>query len=153
MAKEVHMGNSEARLYFAYGSNMDEGQMAIRCPGARLVGGATLDGFRFIINARMVATVFPDPEAHVHGLLWLISPEDERTLDRYEGVEYGTYDKRKPEVIDAEPSRCKPLTYIASNCRPCKVPQGDGYMGRIAQAARSHGLPDDYIEELESWFE
>jgi hypothetical protein len=26
-------------------------------------------------------------------------------------------------------------------------------MGRIAQAARSHGLPDDYIEELESWFE
>ena len=29
-------------LYFAYGSNLDEGQMLERCPGAKTMGHATL---------------------------------------------------------------------------------------------------------------
>ena len=147
------MGSSEKTLYFAYGSNMDEGQMALRCPGARLVGGGTLDGFRFIINARLVATIVPDESAHVHGLLWMIEEGDEKTLDRYEGVEYGTYGKETVGVVDGEGSTLQPLTYIASNNKPCKVIQGDGYLERIIRAARSSSLPDDYVLELESWYE
>lgn len=46
------------RLYFAYGSNMDEAaQMAERCPGAEVIGLATLPGYRFVINQRGVATL------------------------------------------------------------------------------------------------
>jgi hypothetical protein len=38
------------RYYFAYGSNMDEKQMASRCPGSQLVGRARLLAHSFLIN-------------------------------------------------------------------------------------------------------
>lgn len=46
------------QLYFAYGSNMDTGQMAHRCPGARKVGIALLNGYRFIINSGVLRRLF-----------------------------------------------------------------------------------------------
>ena len=33
------------KLYIAYGSNMDEEQMAFRCPTATLVGTAIVEGY------------------------------------------------------------------------------------------------------------
>lgn len=45
----------EGKLYFAYGSNMDESQMAHRCPTAKPAGKARLDVYRFIINDRGMA--------------------------------------------------------------------------------------------------
>ena len=47
------------RLYFAYGSNMSVGQMRARCPAARAVGPAQLDGWRFFINRRGTAAIRP----------------------------------------------------------------------------------------------
>ena len=49
--------------YFAYGSNMDTARMLARCPGARLVGAATLPGFRLV--ERLYADV--EPSAGVRG--------------------------------------------------------------------------------------
>ena len=37
-------------LYFAYGSNMDRLAMKRRCPGARAVGPAVLEGYRFFVG-------------------------------------------------------------------------------------------------------
>ncbi len=36
--------------YFAYGSNMNRAAMRRRCPDARAVGPATLEGYRFFIG-------------------------------------------------------------------------------------------------------
>ena len=36
-------------LHFAYGSNMDRAAMLLRCPGARAIGPARLDAWRFIL--------------------------------------------------------------------------------------------------------
>ena len=47
------------RCYFAYGSNMDADQMGRRCSAAAIIGTASLEGYRFIINSRGVATVAP----------------------------------------------------------------------------------------------
>ena len=38
--------------YFAYGSNMHLGQMAVRCPGSRMLGLVAKPGWRFMINQR-----------------------------------------------------------------------------------------------------
>ena len=38
------------RLYFAYGSNINLEQMAIRCPAAQVVGPAVLDGYELLFR-------------------------------------------------------------------------------------------------------
>ena len=38
------------KLYIAYGSNMDEKQMAGRCPTARLFGTSELEGYRLLFK-------------------------------------------------------------------------------------------------------
>lgn len=77
------------KLYFAYGSNMNLDQMSFRCPNAEVVGVVRVDDYRltFCGNGGVcgVATILPEPESHVDGVLWRISVEDEKNLDFYEG--------------------------------------------------------------------
>jgi len=143
------MEETRKRLYFAYGSNMDRGQMQKRCPDSEPVGLAKLEGYRFLINTRGVATVVPDDNGVVHGLLWRISSGDENTLDVYEGVGWGTYRK---EVFDVEaeggPGR-RALIYVAAD--DGKGEPAKEYMDKIIDAAEEHCLPDKYQTELQSW--
>lgn len=79
------------QLYFAYGSNMNVRQMAYRCPDADPVGYMYLDHWRLVF--RGVADIVPDGKARCPGGVWVISEEDERKLDLYEGVRSGLYRK------------------------------------------------------------
>lgn len=79
------------RLYFAYGSNMDVGQMAARCPGARALGPARLDGWKFFINRRGTASVRPSISDSVWGVVWRVQPHHKGVLDHYEGIRLKRY--------------------------------------------------------------
>jgi cation transport regulator ChaC len=140
-----------ARYYFAYGSNMDEGQMALRCQHAKLVGRASLADHSFLINDRGVASVAAAPNWVVHGLLWTISRTDEKALDQYEGVKRGHYRKEVLQIKQESGCAVDALVYIASSSNP-GIPR-TGYMEKIKRTATEHGLPDDYIEELQSWLQ
>ena len=48
--------------YFAYGSNMNLEQMAVRCPGARMVDLVRKTGWRYLINQRGYVTSIDDPD-------------------------------------------------------------------------------------------
>ncbi len=74
------------KLYFAYGSNINLDQMAQRCPEAEVVGPVTLPDHELLFRYSGVATIRPKKDSVVHGLLWSISPRDERSLDYYEGL-------------------------------------------------------------------
>ena len=93
------------RLYFAYGSNINLEQMAVRCPAAQVVGPAVLDGYELLFRGNRrgtgVATIEPLPGSQVHGLLWKLTPECERSLDVYEGYPR-LYEKENitPAVLD-----------------------------------------------------
>ncbi|PNP80977.1 hypothetical protein FNYG_05444 [Fusarium nygamai] len=88
------MIRAASTLYFAYGSNLHLAQMAHRCPGSVFKGKATLESYRWQINERGVANVVESGSDHsVEGLLYMIGPKDERTLDRSEGVSKGFYQK------------------------------------------------------------
>ncbi len=76
---------AEERLYFAYGSNINLEQMDCRCPDATVVGPVSLENYELLFRASGVATIAPKEGGKVHGLLWSITPECERSLDRYEG--------------------------------------------------------------------
>lgn len=71
------------KLYIAYGSNLNLRQMAVRCPTAKPVGTAMLKGWQ--LTFRGVATLEPDPQAETPVGIWDITPQDEISLDRYEG--------------------------------------------------------------------
>ena len=95
---KVNTGNShEGTLYFAYGSNLSQEQMAQRCPDSIYVGVAFLQGYRWHINTRGYANVIKleDPidvpaarkaALGVYGLVYTLTEKDEAVLDECEGV-------------------------------------------------------------------
>ena len=78
------------KLYFAYGSNINLEQMALRCPAAQIVGPVVLENYELLFrgNARGngVATIAPKTGSQVYGLLWRITPACEQSLDFYEAI-------------------------------------------------------------------
>lgn len=73
------------KLYFAYGSNINLEQMDYRCPDATVVGPVVLENYELLFRRGGFATIEPKKGERVHGLLWSITPECERSLDLYEG--------------------------------------------------------------------
>lgn len=137
------------RLYFAYGSNMAVHQMVARCPGAHCLGPAALEGWRFFINRRGTASIRPDPYRTVHGVVWRIGPEHRHTLDRYEGVRLGNYLRREVR-FSLNQAQMRGFTYVGVHLQEGRAIRA--YLdGVILPAARAHGLPEDYWQELSDW--
>lgn len=135
-------------LYFAYGSNMSRAAMRGRCPGARAVGTATLQRYRFFVGLEGWGSVRPHAGAVVHGVLWRLTPRDLAALHAYELLHKGLYDVRHVSVL-AGSGRMRALTYvlrrrIAGRPRP-------GYVEMIAAAARGWKLPEPYVRSVERW--
>ena len=75
------------KKYIAYGSNLNLGQMARRCPTARVIGKGEIKDHELLFRGgslSAVATVEPKAGSSVPVLIWEIEPEDERNLDIYE---------------------------------------------------------------------
>lgn len=70
-------------FYFAYGSNMNPERIRQRLPNARAVGTATVRGWR--LAERLYADIERVKGGRVHGVLYLITQSELRTLDHYEG--------------------------------------------------------------------
>ena len=83
-----------AKLYFAYGSNMDHKQMKARCPSAKFIGCESLKNFEYYIDRRGVASLKPKYGATASGVIWDIQDtSDWEVLDHYEGVKSGIYQR------------------------------------------------------------
>ena len=137
-------------FYFAYGSNMNQEQMAKRCPGSELGPLVRLSGWRYFINGRGYAGVEESPTDHALGCLWSLDDEHVVSLDRYEGVKGNYYSKETLEVEQLEDgSKLSALVYLSVN-REYGIPTSD-YQGIVVSGAREIGLPADYLAMLESW--
>lgn len=88
------------KKYVAYGSNLNLEQMKRRCPRARVVGKGEIRDYELLFRGHResaVATVEPKKGESVPVLVWEISPEDERSLDSYEGYPR-LYGKKNLEI-------------------------------------------------------
>ena len=146
-------------MYFAYGSNMASSRLRslARAPGARLLGVARLGSYALRLHKRgddgsgKCSVVSTGSAADcVHGVLFSITTEDEKRLDRVEGLGIG-YDKAEV-ALEAASGKLRAMTYVArpSHIDPEAVPF-DWYMTLVIAGAREHGLPADYIRRLESF--
>jgi len=140
---------TEKRSYFAYGSNMNSAQMVTRCPGAEAVGAAHLMDYRFLINSRGVATVIAQGGSHVWGILWSISADNEKSLDRYEGVSLGYYRRATLDLDVPGGQKFHALAYLATDATSGHP--RDGYLEKIVEAATLNEFPSEYLSELRSW--
>lgn len=145
--------------YFAYGSNMNHAQrMLVRCPGARFISPARLDGYRFVFDGvstapgdekkAAVANLVPDTQAHVWGALWDITKEHVVTLDYYEQVPTSYQRLDDVAVTDSAGTVYKPVIVYLRPAQVLGMPS-DEYRALIINGAHESGLPADYIAKLE----
>ena len=119
----------ESKLYLAYGSNLNLRQMAHRCPGAELLGYTYLENTRLIYRGSLSGYYLSIEDAagcRVPCGVFRITPQDERSLDRYEGYPnfYGkvTY---KGLPLYAMDGTLRPGSIDAMAYRlPCSSPAG-----------------------------
>ncbi len=131
---------AESTLYFAYGSNINLGQMERRCPDASVVGPVALENYELLFRRGGFATIAPKEGGKVHGLLWSLSPGCERSLDYYEGYPR-FYDKKMVTVRDGEGRSLSVMVYIMDErFQESELPTKTYYNG-ILEGYRQNGLP------------
>jgi len=136
--------------YFAYGSNLLHRQMEERCPGSSFVGAGVLEGYRFFINERGYANIVPDLGSRVYGGIYRMTDADIASLDQWEGVATGCYEKETVTVTTTENGEeFDGLVYIDPRIEPGSP--REGYLEKILQGAQDCGLPSDYIRFLMSF--
>ena len=77
--------------YFAYGSNLDEAQMKLRCPGLKVISPGCLRDYRLDFThfssgwSCGVADVVESEEGEVWGVVYEITQQNLESLDSDEG--------------------------------------------------------------------
>lgn len=93
------------RLYVAYGSNLNIRQMQHRCPTAKLYGTGIVSDYELQFKGQpncAFATIAPKEGSEVPVAVWEIQPQDERSLDRYEGYPSHYFKQNIPVRLDGE---------------------------------------------------
>jgi hypothetical protein len=146
-------------IYFAYGSNLDERQMAIRCPGGRMTGVAQLAHHRICFPRRSpirncaVASIEPFSGPLVWGVTYDLTGDDLRRLDAREGYdperppEQNRYNRVSVRVVRLRGEPVDAYTYVATP-EPNPGLPSPSYMKQIITAAAAHGFPEDYLKML-----
>ena len=84
------------KYYIAYGSNLNVAQMRIRCPGAKILGTAELNGWELLFKGSKTGsylTIERSEFGKVPVAVWSVRDTDEAALDRYEGYPAFYYKK------------------------------------------------------------
>ncbi len=147
-------------IYYAYGSNMNPGQMFARCPEARTLGVARLVGYRLCFprfsrtHQCASAGVEPDRGSAVFGVLYDVTDADLTVLHYHEGYDpFGPADLnrhlfREVTVLRVGGSeKVKAMTYFAVPDGTAALPSA-AYRQLIVDGAEHHGLPLAYLAAL-----
>ena len=137
-----------SNYYLAYGSNLNMEQMEWRCPGAVVIGETFVEGYEMTFRSHSarggVANIEPKKGSKVRALVWEITPEDEKALDRYEGFPW-LYTKESMKV-KVEGQELQTMVYIMTPGFPKAMPSAS-YMDTIEQGYRDCGWnPAEFAE-------
>lgn len=141
------------RYYLAYGSNLNIRQMKFRCPTARVVGTAVIDGYELLFKGSKSGsylTIEPKEGCEVPVAVWEVQEQDELNLDRYEGYPTFYYKKEmqivmkgirtgKERVRDA-------FVYIMHEDRPHGIPSWH-YVETCAAGYKTFGFDESLLLE------
>ncbi len=146
-------------LYFAYGSNLDGAQMALRCPGHGFRGLARLRGHRLhfpLYSASTwkgaVASLEPHAGTDVWGVLYDLTAAHVAALDHHEGLDRTPPRYRRADLaVEQDGMATVAFTYLGLPDDVLPEPRPSRrYLDAILVGARARGLPPDYIAALEA---
>lgn len=133
-------------IYMAYGSNLNLMQMARRCPTAKRLGVAQLEGYDLKFrgdDGHAVATVEPG-EGTVPVLLWKIGPIDEHRLNIYEG--WPKLYRKETLGIELDGQTMEAMVYIMNEGHPLGAPS-PYYLNIIAEGYEDAGFDTDTLTD------
>lgn len=142
---------SRVPFYAAYGSNMDPAQMMQRAPHSPMATTGWLIGWRLTFGGEDIgwegalATVVEDPDSQVFVVIYDVTPEDEKLLDRWEGEDFGLHKKLKLRVHTLDGSVLAWLYVL--DAYEGGLPSAR-YLGVVADAAEAAGAPEDYAADI-----
>ena len=142
----------EKRYYIAYGSNLNVGQMRMRCPGARIIGTSVVEGYRLLFKGSRTGsylTIEPQEGASVPVAAWAVTEEDEAALDRYEGFPSFYYKKELTlpikDIKTGRVRRRRAFVYIMHEERLLGLPN-KGYVNICMEGYRAFGFDPDFLQ-------
>ena len=141
-------------LIFSYGSNLDDAQLVMRCPGRAKLGNAVLRGYRLCFPRLSgnrgcgVSSVEPAQGREVWGVVHRLDEADLAALDGFEGYEPGRAANlnrynRVAIVVEIGGVATEVETYIAVPTDNPPAPDAH-YLGQLRTGARQHELPEPY---------
>jgi len=134
--------------YIAYGSNLSIEQMKMRCPSAKIIGKSEIENYRLMFRGsptHAVATVETSYGDTVPILIWEISREDEKALDRYEGYPFLYHKEIWDMNLNGEDFSA--MIYIMNTYNnPYGLPSST-YLGTIVDAYHRQGFEYKILAE------
>ena len=134
------------KYYLAYGSNLNIPQMQYRCPEARIIGTAVIEGYRLLFKGSKTGSYLTIEKAEGYEVpvgVWEVSERDERNLDRYEG--YPTFYYKKEMQLKVKGIRTGRIydsncfVYIMHEDHPIGIPS-NFYIRVCAEGYRAFGF-------------
>ena len=132
------------KLYFAYGSNLNRGQMERRCPESKVYCKGVLEGYTLIFRRQGVADIVPCMGGEVFGGLYTVTPQDISNLDRCEG--FPRVYQRQPCEIKVGKETVSAFFYHMNPEFPVKKPHRS-YYEKIVDGYAAWGIESRYLEE------
>ncbi len=135
-------------IYFSYGRLMHPKTMASRCPNAKALGPAAMDGYRFIVTSEGVPSMVKAPGKTVHGVLWDCRIGEVAVIDSAEALLRKGLDKVFLPIRFGGQSKSA-IMYVSRTARTGK-PHLKAWEG-VLKAAQHWAFPEIYQEELRQW--
>lgn len=139
------------RYYIAYGSNLNIGQMKMRCPNARIIGTSTVQDYELLFKGSKTGsylTIEPKAGESVPVAVWETTDDDEVALDRYEGFPTFYYKTEMELPIVGIRTRKvrmrKVYVYIMHGERRIGIPSGR-YVQTCLEGYRAFGFDEDIL--------
>ena len=136
-------------IYCAYGSNLNIGQMKMRCPDAEILGTGLVFGYRLTFKGSRYNAhadiVRSRSKQGVPVVLWDISPSDERNLDRYEGYPY-YYTKKIITAHVSDGYSLEAMVYVMTPGKQKGIPS-ENYLRIITEGYEENGLDIRYLKK------
>lgn len=131
------------RWYFGYGMNTNIAGMRQRCPKAICHGSAVLANHKFVF--RYHADIEESPGSQVHGVLWSITEDCERSLDMLEGYPY-YYNKKEVIIENTHPLTNKfiAMVYFMNDQNGFKLPS-DLYLNSLLEGYKENSVDSSQI--------